>query len=362
MTDSETLLGAPGARLRSAWQDAREANPRARVRDIAAILGVPEASLVASLVGETARRLAPPPEGTFAALIRALPSLGEVMVLTRNQHCVHEKVGTFGQIHIPGHIATVANGEVDLRIFLNHWKHGFAVEEALPEGTTRHSLQFFDAEGVAVHKIYARPETDMAAWQAVVEAHLAPAQEDSFAPLPLSAPAPLRPDAEIDVAALRQDWLALQDTHDFARMLRTHKAGRHQALRLVGEDLAFRLTPAAPRALLEAAADSATPIMVFTRNRGCIQIHTGPVHTIKVTGPWVNVLDARFDLHLREDAVAEAWVVRKPTRDGWLTAVELYDATQEYFTLFFGGRKPGQPELESWRGIVAGLARGCPRN
>jgi putative hemin transport protein len=354
VTQQDTLLGAPGARLRSAWQDARGTHPQARVRDIAAILGVPEASLVASQVGESARRL-----GTdFAALIRALPTLGEVMVLTRNQHCVHEKVGTFGRISIPGHIATVTNGEVDLRIFLNHWQHGFALAEALPEGKTRRSLQFFDAEGVAVHKIYARADTDLTAWEALVAAHLAPVQDDSFAPVALPAPAPLWPDAEIDVAALRQDWLALQDTHDFARMLRTHKAGRHQALRLVGEDLAFRLAPAAPRALLEAAADSATPIMVFTRNRGCIQIHTGPVHSIKVTGPWVNVLDARFDLHLREDAVAEAWVVRKPTRDGWLTSVELYDSAQEYFTLFFGGRKPGQPELEGWRGIVASLAKG----
>ena len=46
--------------------------------------------------------------------------------------------------------------------------------------------------------------------------------------------------------------------------------------------------------------------MVFVGNHGCVQIHAGPVHRIEVVRPWLNVLDPRFNLHLREDLVASA--------------------------------------------------------
>jgi putative hemin transport protein len=92
--------------------------------------------------------------------------------------------------------------------------------------------------------------------------------------------------------------------------------------------------------------------MCFVGNRGCIQIHTGPVKTLKTVGPWFNILDPGFNLHLREDAIAEAWVVRKPTRDGDVTSLELYDEDGFCFVQFFGERKPRKPELDSWRGIL----------
>jgi len=86
---------------------------------------------------------------------------------------------------------------------------------------------------------------------------------------------------------------------------------------------------------------------------GCIQIHTGPVVRIEPRGPWINVLDDGFNLHLRTDLVASAWVVRKPTVDGDVTSVEIYDATGEMMVQFFGERKPGQTERDDWRQLIA---------
>ncbi|MEI2422070.1 ChuX/HutX family heme-like substrate-binding protein, partial [Arthrospira platensis SPKY2] len=60
-----------------------------------------------------------------------------------------------------------------------------------------------------------------------------------------------------------------------------------------------------------------------------------------------------FNLHVREAAIAHCWVVRKPTADGMVTALECYDATGEQLVQLFGKRKPGIPELESWRTLVA---------
>lgn len=50
-------------------------------------------------------------------------------------------------------------------------------------------------------------------------------------------------------------------------------------------------------------------------------------------------------------------MVRKPTRDGIVTSLELFDADGFCFVQFFGERKPGKPELDAWREIVAALPR-----
>jgi putative hemin transport protein len=69
------------------------------------------------------------------------------------------------------------------------------------------------------------------------------------------------------------------------------------------------------------------------------------------------VLDPDFNLHLREDAIASTWVVFKPTRDGTVTSLELYDKAGFCFAQLFGARKPGKPELQAWRDIVAALPK-----
>ena len=44
--------------------------------------------------------------------------------------------------------------------------------------------------------------------------------------------------------------------------------------------------------------------------------------------------------------------LRRPSEDGIITAVEAYDVNGELIVSFFGQRKPGIPELESWRDVV----------
>ena len=50
-------------------------------------------------------------------------------------------------------------------------------------------------------------------------------------------------------------------------------------------------------------------------------------------------------------------MVRKPTSDGVVTSVEAFDAQGNNMAMFFGERKPGQPELQGWRDLVTGLPR-----
>jgi putative hemin transport protein len=109
--------------------------------------------------------------------------------------------------------------------------------------------------------------------------------------------------------------------------------------------------------VLESAAASGLPIMVFVGSPGVVQIHTGSVRNIKRVGPWLNVLDEDFNLHLREDHIAESWVVRKPTPEGPVTSLDLYDARGRQILQIFGKRKPGIPELKAWRNLADSLPR-----
>ena len=240
---------------------------------------------------------------------------------------------------------------IDLRLFSAHWHHAFAVFDHTDRGLHR-SLQFFDAHGVAVHKIHQRPDTDIDAFDRLIASWRSTDRSPDLVALPPPPLAADRPDDEIDDATLRLEWAALQDTHDFFGMLRTLKVGRLQAMRLAGPDFARRVATGTVARVLEAARDAATPIMVFAGNPGCIQIHTGIVERIGHTGPWLNVMDPDFHLHLRQDMIADAFVVRKPTKDGDVTSLELFDAGGFCFAQVFGARKPGIPERNDWRAII----------
>lgn len=340
-----------GPALRAAWENiVARAGGKLRARDAAQKLGVSEGELVASLVGKNATRLRT--EG--AAIIKDVPALGTVMALTRNEHCVHEKIGPYLEVSLNGAHALVLGELIDLRIFPSRWHHSFAVIDET-DGGPRRSLQVFDADGTAVHKIYQKPATDSAAFDRLIADWRAEDQSPVLDTRATPQAAADRADSEIDVAKLRSEWAALEDTHDFFDMLRKLKVGRLQALRLAGPEFARRVAPETLSQVLEAARDTATPIMVFVGNPGCIQIHSGPVTNLKRMGPWFNVLDPDFNLHLREDAIASAWTVRKPTRDGDVNSLELFDRDGMCFAQVFGARKPGKPELQAWRSILSAL-------
>jgi putative hemin transport protein len=335
---------------RVAPSDPSEAPLRRPLRPVeaAAALGISEAEwLLAHAPGPVV-----PLKGPFGPLIAQLTSLGPVMALTRNASCVHEKDGIYDKIEIGRVMGLVLNHDIDLRLFLNHWAHGFAVETPLGDGCTRRSLQFFDRSGVAVHKIFARPATDMAAFDALVDRFRDPSPAASLDVRPYPATPPDRPDREIDVAALRSAWDDLRDVHDFFALLRKAGAGRQQALRLAGPPYARPVAPGAIGDLLRAASREEVPIMVFVGNRGCIQIHSGPIRRVEPMGPWLNILDPGFNLHLRADHVACAWAVWKPQADSAVHSLELFDRKGELIAQIFGERKPGLAERADWQRLI----------
>ncbi|MDP1645847.1 MAG: ChuX/HutX family heme-like substrate-binding protein [Thiobacillus sp.] len=336
--------------LRDAWH-ALTAEKRLRIRDAAHTLGVSEAELLATGVGEHVTRLA----GDLRGLMLRIGELGSVTALTRNEAAVHDKEGAYQNINHGDQVGLVLGDAIDLRLFYDKWAFGYAVEERIGQDTRR-SFQFFDACGDAVHKIYLRDGADLLTFEALRDAWAAPIQIPGETVLPRPAGrTPERADDGIDIKALRTDWQSMADTNQFFGLLKRHKISRTQAFRLIGNEFATPLLTNTPARLLQSAATTRQEIMVYVGSPGCIQIHTGPVKNIHRMGNWLNVLDHGFSLHLREDRVAQAWLVKKPTADGIVTSVELFDAAGEFIAYFFGQRKPGLPETTGWRMLAESL-------
>lgn len=200
-----------------------------------------------------------------------------------------------------------------------------------------------------------RPASVVSEYESLVARLLDDDQSDVIEVKP--AAVKTREPASVEREALRTRWQGMSDVHQFPSLLRELKLTRHEAVRGVGEDIAWPLDPSAAAETLHRAADGSVPIMCFVGSRGCIQIHSGPVKNIKPMGPWINVLDATFHLHLRTDHIREVWAVRKPVKEGHVTSIEAYGADGELIIQFFGERKEGRVERDDWRALVDGLPR-----
>lgn len=335
--------------LKDRWAELKQQNPHMRIRNAATELGVSEGELLATQVGEGVTVLKP----EFVNILGEIESLGKVMALTRNNSIVHERKGVYlnPELNNP-HVGLFVGEDIDLRIFLGPWKFAFAVTEGT-EDKPRHSLQFFAKDGEAIHKIYLTPASNLEAYQALVAKYIAEEQPNTIEVVEVPDTDDNLPDGEIDVAGFREGWVKLEDTHHFFGLLKKFKINRTQALRLAPEgDYAVKVDNNALRNLITAAAEKQIPIMVFVGNKGMIQIHTGTVKKLMDHEGWFNVLDPDFNLHVKEADIVQSWIVRKPTTDGVVTALECFDANGKQVVQLFGKRKPGIPELEEWREIA----------
>lgn len=335
--------------LKTVWSEFRVANPKIRIRDVAKQLGVSEMELLATGIGENVVRL----NDKFDELLHEVHKLGYVMALTRNEQIVHERKGVYenAETGLAHKMALFVNPDIDLRIFLSNWHFGFAVTSDSPRGTMR-SLQFFDIDGTAVHKIFLTETSDLDAYSKLVADYKNDDQSDAITIGTKPAPVSDLPDSEIDVEGFRAAWTGLKDTHDFFPLMRIFKVGREQALRLADPEMAVSVPIATFRSVLEKAAARAIPIMVFVGNRGIIQIHTGEIENVVDAHGWINIMDEKFNLHVDQSGLKSAWIVKKPTSDGVVTSLELFNNDGENVALLFGKRKPGVPEMTEWRDLL----------
>lgn len=343
-----SLHNTTQARQLQAQFDAfRTQHPKVRIRNAAHAMGVSELELVAAGAGGLQSTLLHAP---VQEIFKELGDLGRVMALTRNDWCVHERHGHYEDIHAGKKMGIVLGPDIDLRLFFKCWGTTWAVYD-----NGRHSIQFFDTGGTSIHKIFCTDESDMKAYHALVRRYTDPRPEwPHIRPNPSPAGSTQESTASSD---LRARWLAMKDVHEFHQILSEFKVSRLGALRSVGNDLAQELDNDTAERMLNDVVTQRVPLMCFVGNHGLVQIHSGPIQRLLRTESWFNILDASFNLHLDTTAIAQTWIVNRPSSDGWITSLECFAANGELITQFFGARKPGIPELPAWRKLLTSY---CP--
>ncbi|MET0393958.1 MAG: heme ABC transporter ATP-binding protein [Chitinophagaceae bacterium] len=283
--------------LREQYALFRTAHPRQSARETAAALGVSEAELVMTGLGNNAILLQP----SIKDILKAAGELGYVTALTRNEDCIHERKGLYDQ-------------SICLQSQLDQWSIAIAVHDADNE---RDSIEFFSASGTALHKIMLTPQSNRQAYDALIERFKSDVQQP----------------VAIEVIP-----------HPVA--LRVHDAGRLQKEFTVDDF----------KNLMALCSDNNIPLQVTAGNEACVQQHTGVVKNLVGMGAWYHVNDATFTLHLREAAVKSARYMVLPSAEGDVHWVTLLNQQGESILQVCGCPEPGATEPTAWREALARLS------
>lgn len=350
------------------WNTLKAQQPRLQARDAARQLNVSEAELLATGVKSTVVRLRDTDHAPREIMRRAL-DLGKVMALTRNENGVIEVTGVATRLPKQAEAASAdeaerearnlniaggyLGGPIDLRFQFAKWKYAFAVTQPGRDGAVNRSLQFFDASGNAVHKLYLRDDAGIPVFDQLAADFRHPAQDGKLDVAPQPVKAAEKPDSAVDVKEFRTAWEEMTDVHQFNRLVSEFGLSREQALRLAPAGAVQKVTPLAVRQLLQDAARGKVAIMAFLGNGALTQIYSGTVDKVMAAEGWFNVLDPDFNLHLRDSAFKSGYVVRR----AGITSVEFFDDRGELVVTFFGVRERGKPQPQAWIDLASSLPK-----
>jgi putative hemin transport protein len=236
------------------WEHARRRGLNNRAA--ANALGVPEAQLVASGCGRFVTRLG----GELPELLCGLPALAEIKSVVRNAYAVQERTGRATAIVPVTNGGLTIEGDVFLlRARPDALANAFALIEPGKYGTKR-SLQLFTGSGESAAKFFLTAESNLEAFEALVQAFAADNQGPEESVAEGTVPAPEAQAAE----------------------------------------------PASLAAFLHEAARLAQPVEIVVANSAASQKTVRVLERIKRSdrGGWINVLDPGLDLHLHEDRIS----------------------------------------------------------
>lgn len=321
-------------------------------REIAEKFGISEAELIAKQQDNEKIILL---TNDWLKLINFIKKLGNVKTVTRNKTAVIEEKGSYEKADWGPHAATVISDKLDLRIFHKAWHSAFLIHTA-EHSRYLYSIQIFDHFGDAIHKIYLDKDSNYSILENLPDEIQDNNREFITANLKEKTAVVLQTPENFNRSSFINDWRNLKDTHDFFPMIMKNRIHRLQALKEADTDLAWQLELSFVDTLLKEMSVQQIPIMIFVGNKGMIEIYSGTINNIKEYADWINIMDKEIHFHLNRSQIKEVWAVRKPTEDGDVHSIEVYDDENELAVSFFGIRKPGIPEREDWQKFVKSTA------
>jgi putative hemin transport protein len=294
----------------------------------------------------------------FAPLMQRLATLGDLTEVTRNSSALLEKDNVSGTLYVNNEIELAPAEAMHVRIFYPQWEHGYALEEHdACSGGKRHSLQFFDRYGSMMHKIVLGENGDIASFRQLVSDHAAAEQLAPHLVHPLHSDDESEDDGlrQIDVDALRAEWAHTHNHDDFIQRQEAFDQQRLRKLRLAGKAFAYQVANDSARVILQRMTEFGTAIMAQVGNAGIVQAYYGKIKNIRIKDSRLKIMNAGFRMQLREDHIDSVWVAKKPTTDGIITSLELFNRQGTHIASFLSKKSNGQPEPREWREAIMRL-------
>jgi len=345
-------IRASGQSLKEQWLALKAADAKLKPKDGADALGVSEAEILAVIADADATvRL----DGDVQEIARRMIELGETISLTRNDSVVIERLSPFRRAALyGGGRGMLFKGTAELHVNFNHWRHAFATVVKAGEREMA-SLQFFDIDGSAVHKVYLRDKSNRAAYDDIVSAFRAADQNIELKTLPLPAPTPHRTPPGFNPAVFLAHWGALLYPSLFDTFLTRFAVSRIGALDCAKGHFARELDPAAFRGVFDRLAEIKIPFTASAGNWGCRQECHVTIDSANESGPFINAHEEAFHMHVRKDRLARLFAVTLPSRHGAVTQLELYGPDGSLSAFLSSPKESLDDDRDEWRALIADL-------
>ena len=274
-------------------------NSKLRIRDISNKLNVSEAELLSLSVNDSVSFLSINDFNQFFTYL--LSNIDKVMFLIRSEFVVHEKIIIpFQYKIINDSIINKKNNSLLIKFNSETFKYSF-FEIKRHNNRNLKSFQFFDYDGTSVLKIYLKGKKD------VEFENLANQYKIEYK-------------YQIQKDFTSDKYIQFKNKH-------SDKIPPHSD---------FKLTL---RQLLNGIAKKSIPVNIYAFGIECMQCHSDIIKNIVDYGPWLNVMDKNFNIHVLENKIS---FFKSGIRDD-NNCIDFYDINNN-LVLSISGKK-GQNEF-----------------
>ena len=284
--------------IKSKWKALLAENNKVRIRDAANQIGVSEASLLSTEIDEGVSFLDIDNYNIFFAKVL---SMNKIMLLIRSDSVVHEKTITTKEIKLEKNKIIDVNGSPILEFNPNLFKYVFAQNKIHANKSLR-SFQIFDNYGNAILKIYLKGN-----------------DESKFDQIASQYNADYNYELQSDTIIKRlQSEYIKREAIDFINKLEKKKTYQYDS----GENIL--------RKILIAVSDTKIPIQIHAIGLGTIQYHRDSINKIIDFGPWINIIDKRFNLHAIESHLTQTTLNEYNANGDKSYSIDFYDKVNDY--------------------------------
>ena len=280
--------------LKSKWKKFQQDHPKVRIRDAAYQMKVSEAELLSTEINETVSFLL---IEDMTAFIKDVLKVDKIMLLIRSDYVVHEKTIKTKNIRLEDNqIIDLDKNDCSILDFnMDAFEYVF-FQKKMHSNRELKSFQLFDKAGMAILKIYLKGK-DLGFFD---EIDLKYKKTYNYE---------MQSDLDINNSNLLDSKIKINLPYDTSNSKTTCRDISVKSLRLI----------------LENASDMKTPIQIHALGLGTIQYHRNTVRNIVDYGPWVNVIDQKFNLHVLENGLTRASLVQYQFKDCQQYLINFFD-------------------------------------